>query len=157
MTSGLRFQVRAYSHTWESLASVQVVLFVFMTSRCENTRTPKTSSTWWQASCASRCEHIRTPESRWLLCRSFYSCLWLPGVKIRSHQKHHPLDDRRVALPGASIFAHLRVVGFCAGRSIRVYDFQVWKYAHTKNIIHLMTSELRFQVRAYSHTLALLA
>ena len=49
----------------------------------------------------------------------------LPGAKIRAHLKHHPLDDKRVALPGASIFAHLRVVGFGTGRSIRVYDFQV--------------------------------
>ena len=31
--------------------------------------------------------------------------------KIRAHLKHHPLDDKRVALPGASIFAHLSVVG----------------------------------------------
>ena len=49
----------------------------------------------------------------------------LPGASIFAHLKHHPLDDKRVALPGASIFAHLRVVGFGAGRSIRVYDFQV--------------------------------
>ena len=35
----------------------------------------------------------------------------LPGVKIRAHLKHHPLDGKRVALPGASIFAHLSVTG----------------------------------------------
>ena len=32
-------------------------------------------------------------------------------MKIRAHLKHHPLDDKRVALPGASIFAHLSVTG----------------------------------------------
>ena len=32
-------------------------------------------------------------------------------MKIRAHLKHHPLDDKRVVLPDASIFAHLRVTG----------------------------------------------
>ena len=49
----------------------------------------------------------------------------LPGASIFAHLKHHPLDDKRVALPGASIFAHLSVVGFGTGRSTRGYDFQV--------------------------------
>ena len=62
--SELVFQVRAYSHTWESVASLHGVLLAPMTSRCEKLRTPKTASCWQWVSWCSRCEHIHTPESR---------------------------------------------------------------------------------------------
>ena len=83
------------------------------------------SSAWWLVSCTSRCEHIRAPVSRRLSYRAFCWCSGLPGVKNLAHLKCHLPDGKRVALPGASIFAHLEVVGLVTERSVGVQDFQV--------------------------------
>ena len=82
----------------------------------------------------------------------FYWHLRLPGVKNSAHLEPHRLDNDRVGTPGASGFAHLRVGGFATGRSIGIYDFQVWKTLRTWNRIRLTMIELVLQVRADSHT-----
>lgn len=73
-------------------------------------------------------------------------------VRNHAHLEPHPIDSDRVGTPGANGSAHLRVGGFATGRSIGIYDFQVWKTLRTWNRIGLTMIELALQVRADSHT-----
>ena len=54
--------MRVCLHTCESAASVQNVLQVFRTSRCEKSCAPKTSSAWQSANCSSKCEYPHAPR-----------------------------------------------------------------------------------------------
>ena len=54
--------MRVCLHTCESAASVQNVLQVFRTSRCEKSCAPKTSSAWQSANCSFKCEYPHAPR-----------------------------------------------------------------------------------------------
>lgn len=63
-----------------------------------------------------------------------------------AHLKQLPFDRQQVGVPGALIFAHLRVGDPGTERSIGVPDFQVRVVYRTRNAIDLTVSELLFQV-----------
>ena len=85
-----------------------------------------------------------------LLTHIFYPLkqqwLAIPGMQNYAHLKQQPSDKQRVGVPGARIFAHLRVGVPGTERSIGVPDFQVRVVSRTWNASDLTTSELLFQV-----------
>ena len=57
-----------------------------------------------------KCKCIRAPKSRQPRYRAFYWCSGLPSARNHAYLKCHQIDNQRLALLGASIFAHLSVM-----------------------------------------------